>query len=375
MTPRERIHAAMTAGSPDRVPFMCQMSIGHMLLQLGVRPSEFWHDVDVFAAGLVKLREQYGFDGILVSLHGHDPEWRSKVRSSTIVDGAEVIEWKEGGRTTYLTDDLPMHAADQPRRERDPNEPVPPDITYIPVSGGLHFPLAEHHLFDIFARVRALCGPDISVHGEVTSAFDYFLDWFGYEQGLMFLLDDPERAKQILETFADGVAALAEKMCREDIDAVKISSPFAGAGFLSRDHYSEFVMPYEKRISDAIHAGGKLSYIHTCGAIGDRLDLMRDTGTDGLECLDPPPMGTVELAEALEELHGDLFVKGNVDSVQSLLQGTPASIRADALSRLRSGKAYRRFILSTACSIAPHVPAEHIGILRTLIEAEGQYTA
>ena len=373
MTPRERILAAMDGGTPDRVPFMCQMSIGHMLKQLPVRPSEFWHDVDVFAEGLVRLREQYAFDGILVSLHGHDPSWRSKVRSSSTVDDAEVIEWIGGGRTKYLSDDLPMHESDEARPERDPDEPVPSTITYIPVSGGLHFELAQDHLFDVFPRIRDRCGPDISIHGEVTSAFDYYLDWFGYERGLMFLLDDPPRAGEILGTFADGVAQLAAAMCREDIDAIKISSPFAGGGFLSRDQYSEYVLPYERRLTEAIRANGKRSYIHTCGAIGDRLDLMRDTGTDGLECLDPPPLGTVDLAGALEQLQGDLFVKGNVDSVLSLLQGSPESILDDARRRLELGMKYRRFILSTACSIAPHVPARHIRILTDLIQTSGTY--
>jgi len=373
MTPRERIRTAMAGGTPDRVPLMCQMSIGHMLLQLQVRPSEFWHDADCFADGLVRLREQYAFDGILVSLHGHDPDWRSGIAGSEMKDGVETITWKTGGRTTYLTDDLPMHDAGVPRQQRDPAEPIPTVITYIPVSGGLHFALRQDHLFDIFGKIRQRCGPDISIHGEVTSAFDYFLDWFGYEDGLMFLLDDPPRAAEILGTFANGVAVLAEAMCKEDIDAIKISSPFAGAGFLSRDQYREYVMPYETRLIEGIHRGGKAAYIHTCGAIGDRLDLMRDTGADGLECLDPPPMGTVDLAGALEELHGSLFVKGNVDSVSSLLLGTPEAIERDGRARLELGKSYRRFILSTACSIAPHVPADHIKVLTNLVSERGRY--
>ncbi len=60
----------MNQESPDRLPLMCQLSIGHMILQLDVSPVDFWNDVEVFADGLVKLREIYGFDGILVSLHG-----------------------------------------------------------------------------------------------------------------------------------------------------------------------------------------------------------------------------------------------------------------------------------------------------------------
>ena len=54
---------------------MCQMSIGHMLLQSGVSPSRLWHSAGDFVDVLISLRALYRFDGILVSLHGHAPDW------------------------------------------------------------------------------------------------------------------------------------------------------------------------------------------------------------------------------------------------------------------------------------------------------------
>ncbi len=48
MLPKERMQKAMSREKPDRVPVMCQMSIGHMLLQTGFSPLEFWHSVELF---------------------------------------------------------------------------------------------------------------------------------------------------------------------------------------------------------------------------------------------------------------------------------------------------------------------------------------
>ena len=70
---------AMRLELPDRVPVMCQMSIGHMLLRTGLSPVEFWLSRDCFAEGLLSLRRQYEFDGILVSLHGHSPDWEKNI--------------------------------------------------------------------------------------------------------------------------------------------------------------------------------------------------------------------------------------------------------------------------------------------------------
>ena len=56
-------------------------------------------------------------------------------------------------------------------------------------------------------------------------------------------------------------------------------------------------------------------------AIGDRLDLMLETGTQGIDTLDPPPLGTVELQDAKRQLAGRAFIKGNVDPVDTVLWG------------------------------------------------------
>ena len=76
MIPRERIATTMNLEEPDRVPVMCQMSYGFMLLQTGFSPSEFWLSAELFTEGLLKLRKIYSFDGILISLHGHSPHWQ-----------------------------------------------------------------------------------------------------------------------------------------------------------------------------------------------------------------------------------------------------------------------------------------------------------
>ena len=63
----------MRLGTPDRVPVMCQLSLGHYFLHSGLDAIDIWHDTDAFAEALVRLQERYGFDGILVNLPGRDP--------------------------------------------------------------------------------------------------------------------------------------------------------------------------------------------------------------------------------------------------------------------------------------------------------------
>jgi uroporphyrinogen-III decarboxylase len=106
---------------------------------------------------------------------------------------------------------------------------------------------------------------------------------------------------------------------------------------------------------------GAFSYTHTCGAIGDRLELMMRAGVSGIECLDPPPLGNVDLADAVERCNGKIFIKGNMDPVNTLLRGDKEKVNRDVTQILETaGHNLGGFILSSACSIAPPTPPDNI---------------
>ena len=132
---------------------------------------------------------------------------------------------------------------------------------------------------------------DISIHAEVFSPFTHLLELFGYQEALMGMMIYPDICKKLLEYFTKITLAEVNVYAAEGgIDAILVSSAFAGAGFISRDDYRQFVMPYEDVVFKEIKAHNLFSYVHTCGAIGDRLDLMAQTSVDGIDTLDPPPL-------------------------------------------------------------------------------------
>jgi hypothetical protein len=377
MNSKERTGCAMSRTLPDRVPVMCQMSIGHMLLQTGHSPAAFWNSAELFASGLLDLRESYFFDGILVSLHGHSKDWEKRMSGLKREGEAEIVTWKNGDRTVFLPDDLPRCHPSAERQmpslaDFDPDS-IPEVINFIPVSQGLDFFIDPEQPFRAIDLVVERAGREFSVHGEVTSPFDYYLRMFGHAQALIGLLEYPDRARAVLERYSEGLVRLAEKLVDRGVDAIKLSSPFAGSGFISPLLYREFVLPYESRIAGAVRHRGTPIYIHTCGAIGDRLEMMVEAGFSGLECLDPPPLGDVDLADAKRRIGKDVFIKGNVDPIHVLLQGTVETVEKDARWRLGVGKPEGGYILSTACSIAPHTPPENIRLLAEMAVEFGTY--
>lgn len=378
-TSKQRVNAAMNMQQPDRVPLMCQFSIGSMMIQLNPNPVEFWYDKNIFADGLVNLCKTFKFDGILVSLHGHSDRWKKGLQKNEMIDEGKYKLTYADHTEIHSWEDLPLITFNEPKpflsiEEIDIEKDIPSIINYIPVSHNLYYDLKQDELFDVFDIIYSKVGESVSIHGEITSPFDYLLDLLGYENGLMSLILDPDKCHQILEKYSNGIRDLAVKMCEAPIDAIKISSPFAGMGFISTEHYTEFVLPYERKIIEAIRAKDKHAYIHTCGSIGDRLELMRDSKASGLECLDPIPVGNVDLKDAFNRIGSDLFIKGNIDSINSLLFADDEKAENDVKQIIEIGKKYGKgFILSTACSIAPMVSKDRLLMISSLIEKYGIY--
>jgi uroporphyrinogen decarboxylase len=200
------------------------------------------------------------------------------------------------------------------------------------------------------------------------------LELLGYSNALVALVDDAEKFEACLDALTLGTIALARGMAAHDVDAILISSAFAGAGFISPDHYRRFVLPFEKRVVHGIKAYCEIPvYTHTCGRIGDRLELIQETGTNGIDTLDPAPLGDVELADAKKRIGANLFLKGNLDPVNVLLKGTRDQVWDAAVRCIDAAAHHGGYILSTACSVPPHTPVQNVGVLRGVVELFGRY--
>ena len=374
-TSRERMAVAMRHGEPDRVPVMCQLSLGHYFLNAGLDPVEVWHDSEAFAEALLRLRAGYGFDGILVNLPGRDPEWRRLVARVEAVGRDRHLVWADGRVTVCPPDDNP-HVFLPDRRTRpsltlDDVERLRP--AYLEPHGllgleALVAPFPAWH-WDALRLVRARA-PKVSVHGEVFSPFSQLCEAAGLEECLVAVRAEPQRLGEALASLCEGTVDLMAGHVAAGADAVLISSAYAGGGLISSAQYRALVLPCEARVIAAFkrRCPDTPVYTHTCGAIGDRLELLAETGTDGIDTLDPPPLGNVELAEAKRRVGARLFLKGNVDPVGTLLQGSPADVLAAARRRVAIGGAGGGYVLSTACSVPPAAPPENVRQLRAAVD-------
>ena len=94
MNGRERIALAMQHKQADRVPVMCQLTLGHYFLNAGFAPHEVWFSSEGFAEALVRMQRRYQFDGILINIPGRPREFAEPDQKS--VENTKRAKWSHG---------------------------------------------------------------------------------------------------------------------------------------------------------------------------------------------------------------------------------------------------------------------------------------
>ena len=379
MTGKERVAKTMRHEKADRVPVFCQLSIGHYMLRSGEIPYRIWFSPDKFTDALVEFARRYDFDGVLVNLPGRPREWERMISSIETRQGETRISWHGGGVTVCPDADNAHYSSTRRRPSIDEIEPA--SLYYIephciteasyPFSfdfaepGAIYGPafFPDYYLDSLTYAVRK-CGELFHVSSEVFSPFTQLMELLGYAEALMALMDDPDKCERCLGSLAEGCAELAVLQVKAGADAVLVSSAFAGAGFISLEQYRRFVLPYEKSVVERLHRETNAPiYVHTCGSIADRIGAMTEVGYDGIDTMDPPPLGNSDIGRIKKEFGDDIFLKGNLDPVNILLNGSKEAVRLRAEELIRTAGEGGGYILSTACSVPPAADPNKIALL------------
>ncbi len=345
MDSRSRINTAMRGGQPDRVPVWCLMSLEH-IVNHGTPDGKIPKTIEDLVTAECQLARRYHFDGMLVYLPGK----------------------KQGSRVdTFINKSftsVPEGDSSHIFEKADPE-------SWLKL-------MPDYEKADFYACefARKIMGDNFHYGGWTPDGFSKAIQWFpSLESALIALMDDPQRFLAMVNYFdMQSVAWTKAQIELGGLESIQISSPYAGSSFMSSGMYREFVLSSVKKIANAVKPLNAFTYLHTCGCISDRLEFMRETNVDGIECMDPPPLGNVTLSDAKNRVGQDIFLKGNLDSVSVLLQGSEETFVSTIRDTILAGKTGGGYILSSACSVAPMVLPERVERLAQLAEEYGTYS-
>jgi hypothetical protein len=88
---------------------------------------------------------------------------------------------------------------------------------------------------------------------------------------------------------------------------------YASEPFLPPAMFQEYVVRYVEPMVRAVHAGGGYARIHCHGRLRNILDMIAGMGADGLDPIEPPPQGDMELCDVRHRHGRQLVLFGNLE--------------------------------------------------------------
>lgn len=337
MTGRERAIHAMTGGRPDQVPCVPLIDLSYAAAVAGMPVSECFMSPSRHAEALAAALERHpDADGLSINISLSDEVIveRGKTNDGYWARTVGGTTWNVPFNDVGSVMQCDIALFDDPRLEReDPfKEPVLQTLQLLPER------LKQSYLIN--------CG--------VTGAFSQVVFLMGLERTLMATVDDPDGLHCAIQRRLELAMQWIEELVQLDPGCVWIGEGPAASDLISPATYQKLVLPAERTMVQDVHQYGYPCLLHICGDVNPILELIPETGCDGLE-FDWP----VELRTAVQRTANRIALKGNLNTTL-LARSDSASIERMALKLIESSKGCRGFILSSGCCIGRDTPPENV---------------
>lgn len=346
MNSQERLKAVLTGQIPDRVP--------------------------------ISTYELCGYNS--QAFENNDPSY-AKMMESIREKTDCICMWNPGSNATFLESSYPVKTEVEQKREGDFtvthtvfHTPKGDIKQTIKVMDNVHTTWQTEHLCKNTDDVDKVLSVPYEPVSYDASDFTRIKEEVGENGIIMASLCDPLGAAAPLmdfgaytvwamtetEHFARTIAGIWERM-RENLrrmleanvsDLYRICGPeYAAPPYLPPRFFQRFVVPYVTEMIGLIHQKGSKARLHCHGRIRKVLDMILDTGADGIDPCEAPPDGDITLAEIRERTGSQVCLFGNLQ-LKLLEQGTEKEVETavkECMSAAKEGGGY--VIMPTAAPI------------------------
>jgi uroporphyrinogen-III decarboxylase len=377
MTGRERFLKVFRGESPDRVPITLFIADqGHFLNQMypDVDPQDF----DTLQLKVVELQKQLGVDLFVRLLYGiNDPlniiyggldvsqqtdTW--EVSMEKVQKGNTLIE-----RATIKTPDGTL------TQDFSINEIRPGTFMYactkLPIEGPEDLDMAikyEPKIPDWWAgkakervqKIKKAVGDDgivgtWSPHGPFNNCSLLIKLDVLYS---IFLVDYDYYKKLI--TFAyERSLPYVKALDNAGVDVHCVGGNVPG-GFLGKNAYDNYILPFEKEYIDFVQKGGTPAMYHNCGDVMNLVESYIDLGVRIVEPFAPSPLGDAVLSEAKEKSAGNYVMLSGIDQVNVLQNGTKDDVMRSTEEVMKTGKPGGKFIMQPVDFLEYGTPVQNV---------------
>jgi MtaA/CmuA family methyltransferase len=329
MNGRERILALIAGRQPDCLPLM-PITMMFAADRIGVPYGKYAADYRVLAEAQLRTAEQFDFDYV-----------------SCISDPAR--EAADCGATVHYFDNQPP-AIDEAHALLADKRVLAGLQVPDPLAGG-----RMHDRVQAAALLRERSGGQRLVEGWIEGPCAESADLRGINTLMTDFFDDPAFVTDLFEFVLQTGLRFAKAQVEAGAEIIGVGD--AAASLVGPRIYEEFVLPYEKKLIDGLHALGTPVRLHICGNIRR---ILKGIGQLGCELIDIDSM--VPMAQARADVGPNAILAGNLDPVKALRNATPESIAA-ALAQCHQ-ETGPRYIVGAGCEVPRDTPDANVQALR-----------
>ncbi|MFH2133453.1 MAG: uroporphyrinogen decarboxylase family protein [bacterium] len=204
----------------------------------------------------------------------------------------------------------------------------------------------------------------------------FVLGWrlAGMTNLMMKMVDDPGFVHRLAEMTVNFNLQQLELLAAAGVDVLVIEDDIAhgSSTMISPAHFAEYVNPYNRRVVKRAHELGLKVVRHSDGNLWKILDLLIETGYDGLNPLEPEAdMGL----KKVKDYCGDrLCLLGNIDCKELLCEGTPEAVAQAVRQAIEDAGKGGGLIICSSNSLHPGVNPENCIAMFEATKKYGVYT-
>lgn len=318
MTSKERMLLALNREKPDRLPVSIHQWQGYHLqkhmngmtdleackavgmdaqIQYFEDMAQFW----LVDADYTKLNtDQWHDDAKAIST---DPD--NRITHHVITTPGGTLTYKTAGdrKTTWITEYMIKNDDDIELIDK-----------YMPVPKLNLKPVEKR--YDEIGDAGILRG---FVWGDQAGCWQHAACLMDINELILATFDKPEWVHRLLTILVNKKLEFVESMRGAKFDLIETGGGAASSTLISPDLHSEFCLPYDRKVHDALHDAGFVVTYHTCGGTHGIEELIISNGADVSETLAPKSVGgNQEPWELAEKINGRLALIGGIDQFNDL---------------------------------------------------------
>ena len=360
MTPKERITVAMSGGIPDQVPVTPGLSEIIPVQKTTGDYIEFYMKAKI-PLWKARVETEYHFFGADSFLHlgpdasPEDPECTLRVTRENAEEIYYTRTFHTGhgdlGAECYIARTAPPSMLAPFVRDLEKDIPKVRDLLMHPDTKDLRNMKEAYRLIGNRAHVGFW----------LPTPIDWWAGLRGTQEMVMDLMLYPEIMQDLFSEYTRYAEALTEYILQNTpTDSVGLGGSTTSMSVISPDLHRVFSLPFGKVICRAAHRFRKPVLYHMCGKSREALPVTAKMGVDCFDALECAPTGNVVLAEVKQLFGSKIALRGNVNSIHVMRNGSSADVEKAVADCMEAAKAGGGYILAVGDQTPADTPDENI---------------